>query len=60
MVLSLIISIDIDKDISKNKEQEYDKKQIIVHKTNHYKLIDNYLIKDDVVIDIKNCKIIED
>ena len=54
----------IDKNIEHFKNNNillctYNKTKIVISKSNNYKLIDNYLIKDDIAINIQNCKIIE-
>ena len=54
----------IDKNIEHFKNNNlllctYNHTQIVVSKTNNYKLIDNYLIKDDIAINIKNCQILK-
>ena len=38
----------------------YNHTQIVVSKTNSYKLIDNHFIKNDIAIDIKNCQTLKE
>jgi hypothetical protein len=55
----------IDKNIEHFKNNNlllcnYNHTQIVVNKTNNYQLIDNYFIKNNIAIDIKNCQTLKE